>query len=138
MILGVLLGLSLLLTCASFGQKAWSQQVELTRSFESCMEHAPFKSVFETPRPEKVLSVEDLENYFDEFDRIFKSTGLPPVWTGETLVPWKEFHKDSIKIAKQCHEQLGITKPQKQLRGTYSKPVWDPSSSVWDMSGKDI
>ena len=130
-ILAILLGLTLLLICTLLGQQAWSQQTVLTKSFESCMEQAPFRAIFETPRPEKTLSVEDLESYFDEFDSIFKSTGLPPVWTGETLVPWTDFHKDSIKIAKQCHEELGIDSPQKQLKGTYSKPVWDPNAKIW-------
>ena len=130
-ILAILLGLTLLLICALLGQQAWSQQIVLTKSFESCMEQAPFRAIFETPRPEKILSVEDLENYFDEFDSMFKSTGLPPVWNGETLVPWTDFHKDSIKIAKQCHEELGIENPQKQLQGTYSKPAWDPNSKIW-------
>ena len=95
------------------------------------MEQAPFRAIFEKPRLEKVLLVEDLENYFDEFDSMFKRTGLPPVWNGETLVPWTDFHKDSIKIAKQCHEELGIDNPQKQLQGTYSKPAWDPNSKIW-------
>ena len=102
------------------------------------MEQAPFRTVFETPRPEKVLSVEELENYFDEFDSIFNSTGLPPVWNGKMLVPWKDFHKDSIQIAKQCQEELGISNPQKQLKGTYAKPVWDPNSTVWSPSKENI
>ena len=132
MILGVLLGLILLLICCFLGQQAWSKQAELTKSFETCMEQAPFRTIFETPRPEKVLSVEELENYFDEFDSIFNSTGLPPVWNGKKLVPWTEFHKDSIQIAKQCHKELGISNPQKQLKGTYAKPVWDPNSPIWN------
>jgi len=132
MTLGALLGLILLLICGFIGQQAWSQQALLTRSFEICMEQAPFRTIFETPEPEKVLSVEELNHYFDEFDSIFSSTGLPPVWDGQTLVPWTDFHKDSIKVAKQCHEALGIAKPQKQLKGTYAKPVWDPNSTIWD------
>jgi len=98
------------------------------------MEKAPFMKIFKVPRPEKVLSVEDLETYFDEFDNIFNSTGLPPIWDGEKLVPWKQFHKESIKVAKQCHEELGIDKPQKQLRDTFSKPAWDPNSTIWKNS----
>ena len=68
---------------------------------------------------------------FDEFDQIFNETGLPPVWNGKSLVPWKLYHKDSIEYARKCHIELGIDQPQKQLRGTYSKPVWDPQSNVW-------
>ena len=131
MALGLLFALVLILSLGLLGQHAWSQQAALTKNFETCMEQAPFRTMFETPRPEKVLSVEDLENYFDEFDSIFNNTGLPPVWNGEILVPWTDFHKDSIKIAKQCHKELGIEKPQKQLKGTYAKPAWDPNSTIW-------
>ena len=137
MILAILLGLALLIACTFLGQQAWSQQTALTKSFESCMEQAPFKAIFETPRPEKVLSVEDLDYYFDEFDSIFKRTGLPPVWNGETLVPWTDFHKDSIEIAKKCHNILRIDNPQKQLKGTYSKPAWDPNSKIWTNLNKN-
>jgi len=132
MTLGVLLGLLILLICGFLGQQAWSQQAALTKSFETCMEQAPFRTIFETPRPEKVLSVEELENYFNEFDNIFNDTGLPPVWDGKMLVPWTDFHKDSIEIAKQCHEELGINNPQMQLKGTYAKPAWDPKSAIWN------
>ena len=104
MTLGMLLGLLLLLMCGFLGQQAWSQQAALTKNFETCMEQAPFRTIFETPNPENVLSVEELENYFDEFDSIFNSTGLPPVWNGKMLVPWTEFHKDSIQVAKQCQK----------------------------------
>ena len=133
-IFGILSVLFLLLICTFIGQKAWSQQAVLTKNFEACMEKAPFRNVFETPKPEEVLSIKDLQSYFDEFDSIFNSTGLPPVWNGKSLVPWKEFHKESIKVAKQCHKKLGIDDPQKQLKGTYSKPVWDPHSTVWSAS----
>ena len=134
MTLGLLLGLIFLLICIFLGQQAWSQQAALTADFESCMEQAPFRTMFEKPRPEKIVSVEDLENYFDEFDSIFNSTGLPPIWDGAMLVPWTDFHKDSIKIAKKCHEKLEIDNPQKQLKGTYSKPAWDPNSTIWTNS----
>ena len=102
MILAILLGLALLIACTFLGQQAWSQQTALTKSFESCMEQAPFRIIFETPKPEKVLSVEELENYFDEFDSIFNNTGLPPIWNGEMLVPWTDFHKDSIQRHALC------------------------------------
>ena len=131
LIMGILLALTLLLFSAFIGQKAWTHQAELTRNFEACMERAPFKTVWDTPKPEKILSVEELQDHFDEFDRIYKETGLPPIWNGKTLVPWKDFHRASIKIAKQCHIELGITQPQKQLKGSYAKPVWDPNSKIW-------
>ena len=66
-----------------------------------------------------------------EFDQMLKETGLPPIWNGKTLVPWKDYHKNSIEFASQCHSQLGINQPQQQLKGTYAKPVWDPNSSIW-------
>lgn len=113
------------------GVKVWGHQVELTRSFEQCMESAPFKKSFNVARPENVLSADQLQNHFEEFDRIVKATGLPPVWNGKTLVPWKSFHQDSIAFARQCHVRLGIDQPQRQLKGTYSKPVWDPDSPIW-------
>ena len=131
LILGIIFALTLLLFSAFVGQKAWSHQAELTRNFEACMERAPFKKVLDTPKPGTILSVEELQDHFDKFDRLFKETGLPPIWNGETLVPWKDFHRGSIKIAKQCHVELGITQPQKQLKGTYAKPVWDPNSKIW-------
>ena len=73
----------------------------------------------------------DLEEYFDEFDTIYRDTGLPPIWDGIKLVPWKVYHRQSIVTAKDCHEKLGINHPQKQLRGTYAKSVCDPSSKIW-------
>lgn len=116
---------------AVIGQKAWSHKVELTQSFEQCMASAPFKTSVSVPRPEIVLSVDELQEHFDEFDQIFSETGLPPIWNGKSLVPWKIYHKDSIEYARKCHIELGIDHPQKQLSGTYSKPVWDPQSNVW-------
>mgnify|MGYP004257002447 FL=1 len=112
-------------------QKAWSHQAELTRSFEACMESAPFKRSLRVPRPEAVLTDEQLQNHFDDFAQMLKETGLPPIWNSQTLVPWKEYHKNSIEFARQCHVQLGIDQPQKQLKGTYSKSVWDPKSQIW-------
>ena len=131
LIMGVVLALTLLLVGGIFGQRALTHQAHLTKDFESCMEDAPFKTIYSTPKPEKVLSANELQDHFDEFDQILKQTGLPPIWNGETLVPWKIFHAATIETARQCHTELGITQPQKQLKGTYSKPVWDPNSKVW-------
>ena len=89
------------------------------------------QTVLKVPRPEAVLTDEQLQSHFDAFDQMLKETGLPPIWNGKTLVPWKEFHKKSIEFASQCHGQLGIDQPQRQLKGTYAKPVWDPNSSIW-------
>ena len=77
------------------------------------------------------VTPESLPRHFEEFDQIFRDTGLPPIWDGSKLVPWRVFHQQSILVAKQCHEQLGIIRPQKELRGPYAKPVWDPSSEIW-------
>ena len=112
-------------------QKAWSHQAELTQRFEACMESAPFKQALKVPRPEAVLTDEELQSHFDGFDQMLKETGLPPIWNGQTLVAWKEYHKNSIEFASQCHSQLGIDQPQQQLKGTYAKPVWDPNSPIW-------
>ena len=98
--LSAIIGTSLLLIgLVVFGvvqQKAWSHQAELTKSFEACMESAPFKQALRMPRPEAVLTDEQLQNHFDAFDQLLKETGLPPIWNGKTLVPWKDYHKNSI------------------------------------------
>ena len=95
------------------------------------MEQAPFKQRFSQTRLEDVLSPDHLQEHFNEFDQIFHATGLPPIWNGEKLVPWKTYHRESIVIAKSYHTKLGIMQPQKQLSGTYGKPVWDPNSPIW-------
>ena len=133
--LSSIIGIGLLLIgLVVFGvvqQKAWSHQAELTQSFEACIENAPFKKSLRVPRPEAVLTDEQLNKHFDAFDQMLKETGLPPIWNGKTLVTWKEFHRSSIELARQCHSQLGIDQPQKELKGTYAKPVWDPNSPIW-------
>ena len=125
--LSTIIGIGLLLIgLFVFGvaqQKAWSNQAELTNNFEACMESAPFKQSLRVPRPEAVLTDEQMQNHFDAFDQLLKETGLPPIWNGKTLVAWKEFHEKSIEFASQCHGQLGIDQPQRQLKGTYAKPV---------------
>ena len=119
---------------ATFGQQIWIGQKENTIEFEKCMEQAAFKNSNDKPDPIRKLSPEDLDRHFAIFDQILKDTGLPPIWNGKQLIPWKEYHKESIIFASQCHNKLGITKPQKQLRGTYSKAVWDPNSDIWQSS----
>ena len=95
------------------------------------MEAAPFKQALNTAKTEASVTPEELPKHFEKFDQIFRETGLPPIWNGETLMPWTICHKESILVAKQCHESLEIKQPQKELRGTYSKPVWDPNSEIW-------
>ena len=80
-------------------QKAWSHQAELTQSFEACMESAPFKQCLRVPRPEAVLTYEQLQNHFDAFDQLLKETTLPPIWNSKTLVLWKKYHRNSIEFA---------------------------------------
>ena len=116
---------------AALGQQIWIEQGKNTTEFEKCMEKAAFKGYNDKPDPRVKLSPEDLERHFAIFDQIFKNTGLPPIWDGNQLVPWKIYHKESIIVASQCHKKIGITKPQKQLRGTYSKAIWDPNSDIW-------
>ena len=125
------LAVVLALVCGFLGQRAWSHQTLLTKNFEACMEAAPFKHPRSEARTEAAVMPESLPKHFEDFDQMFRDTGLPPIWNGNKLVPWKVFHKESILFAKQCHEQLGIIRPQNELRGTYSKPVWDPSSNIW-------
>ena len=125
------LALVLALVGVFLGQRARSHQTTLTKSFEACMEAAPFKQALNTAKTEASVTPEELPKHFEKFDQIFRETGLPPIWNGETLMPWTIFHKESILVAKQCHESLEIKQPQKELRGTYSKPVWDPNSEIW-------
>ena len=86
--LSAIIGIGLLLVgLVVFGvaqQKAWSHQAELTKSFEACMESAPFKQSLKVPRPEAVLTNEQLQSHFDAFDQMLKETGLPPIWNGKT------------------------------------------------------
>ena len=126
-----ILALILALVGVFLGQRVWSHQTTLTKNFEACIEAAPFKHALSTAKTEAAVTPEELPKHFDKFDQIFRETGLPPIWNGETLVPWTIFHKESILVAKQCHESLEIKQPQKELRGTYSKPVWDPNSEIW-------
>ena len=123
--------LAALLLAGVLGERWWSSRGQLTAQFEECMEQAPFKQSFSQTRPEDVLSPNNLQVHFNEFDQIFQATGLPPIWNSEQLVPWKIYHRESIVIAKSCHTKLGVTQPQNQLRGTYGKPVWDPNSTIW-------
>ena len=81
------------------------------------MESASFKTSLSVQSPETVLSAEELQKYFVAFDRIVKEMGLPPIWNGKTLVPWRVFREDSIEFAGKCHVRLGIDQPQKQLKG---------------------
>ena len=53
------------------------------------------------------------------------------IWDGHQLVAWTTFHRESIQVAKACHQALNIERPQLQLRGSYAKPVWDPDSAIW-------
>ena len=130
-IAAISLALALALVCGLFGQRAWSHQTSLTKNFEACMEAAPFKQPLSEAKTAAAVTPESLPRHFEEFDQIFRDTGLPPIWDGSKLVPWRVFHQQSILVAKQCHEQLGIIRPQNELRGPYAKPVWDPSSEIW-------
>ena len=130
-IVSLILVVAFISVCGLFGQKAWSHQTLLTKNFEACMDAAPFKHPLGDAKAEAAVTPELLPTYFEAFDQIFRDTGLPPIWNGNTLVPWTVFHQESILVAKQCHEQLGIVRPQNELRGPYAKPVWDPSSEIW-------
>ncbi len=90
------LALALALVCGFLGQRAWSHQTLLTKSFEACMEAAPFKHPRSETMTEAAVMPESLPKHFEDFDQMFRDTGLPPIWNGNKLVPWKVFHKESI------------------------------------------
>ena len=92
--------LAALLLAGVLGERWWSSQGQLTAQFEECMKQAPFKQSFSQTRPEDVLSPDNLQAHFNEFDQIFQATGLPPIWNGEKLVPWKIYHRESIVFEK--------------------------------------
>lgn len=122
---------SILIVMIILGHQEWEKQSIVTQEFKNCIMKAPFKSLPKANSPQSTLQPEDLQKHYDEFNQIFDATGLPPIWNGQKLIPWKEYHQESIKIAQQCHEEIGISDPQKELHGPYSKPVWDPNSSIW-------
>ena len=122
--------LALTLICGLFGQRSWSYQTSMTKNFEACMEAAPFKHPLSETKTEATVTPESLPKHFEEFDQIFRDMGLPVIWNGNKLVPWKVFHKKSILLANHCQEQLWIIRPQNMLRGPYAKPVWDFSSEI--------
>ncbi|WP_137025021.1 hypothetical protein [Synechococcus sp. UW179A] len=113
------------------GHQEWKKQTTLTQEFERCTEQEPFKRSSQTNNPQTILEAKDLQKYFDEFNQIFDATGLPPIWNGQKLLPWKQYHQESIQVVQGCHEKLGVTRPQHELHGSYSKPVWDPNSKIW-------
>ena len=87
--LSAIIGIGLLLVgLVVFGvvqQKAWSHQAELTKSFEACMESAPFKQALKVPRPEAVLTDEQLQSHFDAFDscskkQVYRPSGMTKPW----------------------------------------------------------
>ena len=92
--------LAALLLAGVLGEHWWSSQGQLTAQFEECMEQAPFKQSFSQTRPEDVLSPNNLQVHFNEFDQIFQATGLPPIWNGEKLMPWKIYHKNQLLSQK--------------------------------------
>jgi len=73
------LALVLALVGVFLGQRAWSHQTTLTKSFEACMEAAPFKQALNTAKTEASVTPEELPKHFEKFDQIFRETGLPPI-----------------------------------------------------------
>ena len=131
----LVLGSAILIVLSSLfvfsGYQTWEKQTELTQSFERCIEKAPFKNSAKMYNHERKLEAADLQQHFDQFNEILDETGLPPIWNGKELIPWKEYHQESIQFAQKCHEELGIKQPQQELRGSYGKQVWDPKSTIW-------
>ena len=100
--LSAIIGIGLLLIgLVVFGvvqQKAWIHQAELTKRFEACMESAPFKQSLKVPRPEAVLTDEQLQAHFDAFDQLLKETGLPPIWNGKPWCPGRTTTKTRLNL----------------------------------------
>ena len=106
-IAAISLALALALVCGLFGQRGWSHQTSLTNNFEACMEAAPFKQPLSQSKMEAAVTPESLPRHFEEFDQIFRDTGLPPIWDGSKLVPWTVFHKQSILLQSSATNNLG-------------------------------
>ena len=107
-LVAIIFALALIAITTFVGHHAWNNQTLLTQAFESCMQEAPFKNSIKAGSPEGNLNPENLQKHFDEFNEIYDRTGLPPIWDGVRLVPWREYHKESIQIAEQCHQQIII------------------------------
>ena len=87
--LSAIIGIGLLLIgLVVFGvvqQKAWSHQAELTKRFEACMESAPFKQSLKVPRPEAVLTDEQLQTTLTPLIRcskkqVYRPSGMAKPW----------------------------------------------------------
>ena len=66
-------------------QKAWSHQAELTKRFEACMESAPFKQALKVPRPEAVLTDEQLQPTLTPLincskKQVYRRSGMAKPW----------------------------------------------------------
>ena len=73
-------------------QKAWIHQAELTKRFEACMESAPFKQALKVPRPEAVLTDEQLKGPIlpplisCSKKRVYRRSGMAKPWCpGRTI-----------------------------------------------------
>ena len=117
-----------LLLAGVLGERWWSSQGQLTSQFEECMEQAPFKQSFSQIRPEDVLSPDNLQEHFNEFDQIFLP-GYHPFGTvknschGKNIIKnqllsqeavtknW-ELHNHKNNYAERTGNQYGTQTPQ--------------------------
>ena len=92
--------LAVLLLAGVLGERWWSSQGQLTAQFEECMEQAPFKQSFSQTRPEDVLSPNNLQVHFNEFDQIFEATGYHPFGTAKNSYHGKYITEDQLLSQK--------------------------------------
>ena len=120
---------------ATLGQQIWIKQGKNTTEFEKCIEQAAFKSSNDKHDPIVKLLPEDLGRHtLRSSIKFSKIQVYHPSGMANNSFPGMSYHKESIIVASQYHKKLGITKPQKQLRGTYSKAIWEPNSDIWQSS----
>ena len=81
MIIGTVALAALLL--GILAERWWRSQGQLTAQFEGCMEQATFKHSFRQVRPRDVLLPDNLQEHFNEFNQIFKTTGYHPFGTAK-------------------------------------------------------
>ena len=92
--------LAALLLAGVLGERWWSSQGQLTAQFEECMEQAPFKQSFSQTRPEDVLSPNNLQVHFNEFDQIFQATGYHPFGTAKNSCHGKYITENQLLSQK--------------------------------------
>jgi hypothetical protein len=116
-----------------------NRREENTARFDRCMRDAPYNKRFEVfrrtgedPTPSEPTTKEHLERRRQLTDA---DNGMPPLWDGQSLLPWYRFHADSIRVAEKCHHILGVKVPQKELSYPYDADAWNPRGEYWRRHG---